>query len=204
LSISPDYMVAVIQKGKQSICIYGSEGQLKYKFDVPQGYSIESLLFYPCCSPKYVFYILATKHGCYPYLLKWEPDCADLEIDPCHFLICENRPRPEPACACNDIIESIALIETALSHILNAEGEKLQKVIAKTDDIDKILCVNKAVNKMVTDVTHLEIVLHDKLSTITSICPSCEDCCEPIDCLPICLDCCNPEDCFSCCEDPTP
>ena len=32
--------------------------------------------------------------------------------------------------AVTDLIESIALEETALSHILNAEGEKMQKVIA--------------------------------------------------------------------------
>ena len=32
--------------------------------------------------------------------------------------------------AVTDLLESIALDETALSHILNAEGEKLQRVIA--------------------------------------------------------------------------
>lgn len=32
--------------------------------------------------------------------------------------------------AITDLLESIALEETAMSHILNAEGEKLQKAIA--------------------------------------------------------------------------
>ena len=32
--------------------------------------------------------------------------------------------------AVTDIIESVALQETALSHILNAEGEKIQKMVA--------------------------------------------------------------------------
>ena len=33
--------------------------------------------------------------------------------------------------AVTDLLESIALEETALSHILNAEGEKIQKVLAQ-------------------------------------------------------------------------
>lgn len=32
--------------------------------------------------------------------------------------------------AITDLIESVALEETALSHILNAEGEKIQKMVA--------------------------------------------------------------------------
>ena len=32
--------------------------------------------------------------------------------------------------AITDLIQSVALEETALSHILNAEGEKIQKVVA--------------------------------------------------------------------------
>ena len=35
--------------------------------------------------------------------------------------------------AVTDLLESIALEETALSHILNAEGEKIQKVLAQLD-----------------------------------------------------------------------
>lgn len=35
--------------------------------------------------------------------------------------------------AITDIIESVALEETALSHILNAEGEKIQKMVAMDD-----------------------------------------------------------------------
>lgn len=43
--------------------------------------------------------------------------------------------------AITDIIESIALQETALSHILNAEGEKMQAVIAM-EDISAADCMN--------------------------------------------------------------
>ncbi len=67
--------------------------------------------------------------------------------------------------AITDLIESIALEETALSHILNAEGEKLQAVInAETPPtIDELLAINKSVECMVKAITQLEMVLKSKL-----------------------------------------
>ncbi|MEF9961872.1 MAG: hypothetical protein RR863_03060 [Erysipelotrichaceae bacterium] len=64
---------------------------------------------------------------------------------------------------CNDIMESIALIEAALSHILNAEGEKIQKVVALASDPCELLAVNKSVTKLIKNVTFLELVLYQKL-----------------------------------------
>lgn len=61
-------------------------------------------------------------------------------------------------------------MQTGLSHIINAEGEKIQKVIGTTQNIDKLLCVNKSVNETVINVTHLEMVLHSKLATIQEFC----------------------------------
>ncbi len=62
--------------------------------------------------------------------------------------------------AITDLIESIALEETALSHILNAEGEKLQKVLAMEDvSLNQILDVNETVMNMVTTVNELEHTL---------------------------------------------
>ena len=64
-----------------------------------------------------------------------------------------------------DIVESVALEQTALSHILNAEGEKIQKVVAM-DHIttEELLAVNKSVESMVNSIAKLETILHDKLS----------------------------------------
>lgn len=68
--------------------------------------------------------------------------------------------------AITDLIESIALEETALSHILNAEGEKLQKVLAMEDvSLNQILDVNETVMNMVTTVNELEHTLRDKLES---------------------------------------
>lgn len=67
--------------------------------------------------------------------------------------------------AITDIIESVALEETALSHILNAEGEKLQAVIALVNvDAETLLKTNKSVKAMVDSITRLEVVLQSKLS----------------------------------------
>lgn len=63
-----------------------------------------------------------------------------------------------------DIIQSVALEETALSHILNAEGEKIQKVVAMEDVTPEVLlATNKSVESMVNAVSKLEMILKDKI-----------------------------------------
>lgn len=66
--------------------------------------------------------------------------------------------------AITDIISSVALQQTALSHILNAEGEKIQKIVADGTTADEILAVNKSVNSMVDSVARLEMLLQSKLA----------------------------------------
>lgn len=66
--------------------------------------------------------------------------------------------------AITDLFESVALQQTALSHILNAEGEKLQKILAFEDlRADTILKANQSVESMVDAVSSLETVLKQKL-----------------------------------------
>lgn len=62
-----------------------------------------------------------------------------------------------------DIIESIALEETALSHILNAEGEKIQKILESKNE-NEIIKVNESVQSTINSITRLEMILHDKLA----------------------------------------
>lgn len=64
-----------------------------------------------------------------------------------------------------DIIESVALQETGLSHILNAEGEKIQAFVGMSGvTADQLLAVNASVKETVTAITQLEIVLQGKLN----------------------------------------
>ncbi|MEG1390334.1 MAG: leucine-rich repeat domain-containing protein [Angelakisella sp.] len=65
--------------------------------------------------------------------------------------------------AISDLIESVALQQTALSHILNAEGEKIQRAVALQLPIEDMLKVNKSVKDMANAITQLEMVLQGKL-----------------------------------------
>ncbi|MEM1483323.1 hypothetical protein V6615_00435 [Oscillospiraceae bacterium PP1C4] len=86
------------------------------------------------------------------------------------------RPSTTTRCqAITDIIESVALEQTALSHILNAEGEKIQKVVAIVSATpDQLLAVNKSVKSMVNAITRLEMVLQSKLEMFEDcLCTTC-------------------------------
>lgn len=72
------------------------------------------------------------------------------------------------------IIESIALIEAALSHILNAEGEKIQKAVLMADDTSELLKVNDSVNQVIRNITFLEYILYNKLE-LSKQCESSSD-----------------------------
>lgn len=66
--------------------------------------------------------------------------------------------------AISDLIESVALQETGLSHILNAEGEKIQAIVALPEVTpDQLLAVNASVQNTINAVSRLEIILHSKL-----------------------------------------
>lgn len=84
-------------------------------------------------------------------------------------------PDIDKCCAAASLLQSIALEETAISHILNAEGEKLQKVIAMEECSKKdLIKVNKSVEDMVDKITSLEIVLKSKLDLVKPILDKCD------------------------------
>lgn len=66
--------------------------------------------------------------------------------------------------AISDLIESIALEETGLSHILNAEGEKIQAIVALENATpEQLLAVNTSVQNTINAISRLEMILHSKL-----------------------------------------
>lgn len=82
--------------------------------------------------------------------------------------------------AVTDIITSVALEQAALSHILNAEGEKIQKVVASATSTDEMLAVNKSVRSMVNSVARLEMILQGKLELFEDcLCNKCKTKVEP-------------------------
>lgn len=64
--------------------------------------------------------------------------------------------------AISDIIESVALEQTGLSHIINAEGEKIQAAVAG-GTITQMMEVNSSVQSMLNSIMRLEVVLQSKL-----------------------------------------
>ncbi len=73
--------------------------------------------------------------------------------------VVEETPRMQ---AMTDLLASIALEETALSHILNAEGEKIQKALALGLSSAELIKINQSVEDMTEEITNLEWVLEQK------------------------------------------
>lgn len=76
--------------------------------------------------------------------------------------------------AVTDVISSVALEQTALSHILNAEGEKIQKIVETATTAEEMLAVNRSVNGMVDSIARLEMLLQNKLNLFSDC--LCEEC----------------------------
>jgi len=71
--------------------------------------------------------------------------------------------------AITDLIQSVALQEAALAHIMNAEGEKMQAIIGKSDvTSEELLTLNKSVESMINSITRLEMMLQAKLELFSA------------------------------------
>lgn len=72
--------------------------------------------------------------------------------------------------AVGNIIESVAMEEKSLAHILNAESEKLQAVINKPDvTADELLAVNKSIKTAIVTIIGLEGTLKQKIELFADI-----------------------------------
>ena len=89
-------------------------------------------------------------------------NCIDTTRCPCPCL-----PKVTLEQAVVDLVESIALQENALSHILCAESRKMDAAM-KLDGLDlcKLLEVNDSATNMVHAVANLELVLELSMSII--------------------------------------
>ena len=75
------------------------------------------------------------------------------------------------------IIASIAMEELALSHIINAEGEKLQYILGTLPGTkpcacpQDVLAVNKSVASLLDVVAQNQMLLKNKLEKVLEACP---------------------------------
>ena len=84
-------------------------------------------------------------------------------------LECPALPRVTLDQAVIDLLESIALQESALSHILCAESQKMKTAMGMEElDLCKLLEVNDSATNMVHAVANLEMMLKDKLEFISN------------------------------------
>ena len=83
-----------------------------------------------------------------------------------------------PCQAITDLLESIALQEAGLAHIINAEGEKIQAALAIDGvSIADLITVNQSVSDTLTKVIKLEMMLEFKLEEVNKLsCPNCPPC----------------------------
>lgn len=80
--------------------------------------------------------------------------------------------------AVTDLLESIALQEASLAHIINAEGEKIQKAFSLENvSIADLAAINRSVSDVLTKVIKMEMMLEFKLKEINRLnCPACSPC----------------------------
>ena len=89
--------------------------------------------------------------------------------------VCSSGPRQQ---AITDLFLSIALEQTALSRILHAEGDKIQKAIQMNSSAQELISINCSVNEMVKAISTLEMILKGKIELFTCggcICGCCND-----------------------------
>ena len=91
-------------------------------------------------------------------------NCIDTTRCPCPCL-----PKVTLEQAVIDLVESIALQESALSHILCAETQKMKAALSMEElDLCKLLEVNDSATNMVHAVANLELILKEKLEFIAN------------------------------------
>ena len=82
----------------------------------------------------------------------------------------------------NLLLSSIALEEISLSHILNAEGEKLQHFLKKNPcKIEDFLEINDSIHKTLQSIIKSQMLLVLKLEEVVELAEQ-SDCCMYDDC----------------------
>ena len=92
-----------------------------------------------------------------------------MSAETCTRSQCPEMPKVTLDQAVIDLMESIALQESPLSHILCAETQKMKAALSMEElDLCKLLEVNDSATNMVHAVANLELVLKEKLEFIAN------------------------------------
>ena len=76
--------------------------------------------------------------------------------------------------SCEALWESVTDAQRALSRLLNAEAEKLDRIVASTDNLDILMEADQSTIRALVDIAFLEQALYHDLEKIHDICCLCE------------------------------
>lgn len=182
LSISPFYMSAYLKNCLQYIGLYTNNNTELSLINTANQYTVDSMVFVPDAIASYV-YILCTKNGCYPYILKYSLSLND--IYSCNYNFTSqnlnnagmshlNAATPEAdniisTDALNnnsEMVKSLLSMQENLSNILKSQSTKIMNLLEYNASMDDILLVNKSVNDTIINILNAENIIHANLKLL--------------------------------------
>ena len=191
-----DYAYLCEKGSLQSVCFSKTDEKNIIKCFLDEKYiikDIESVIYEKdFCTFKYI-QVLALKNFKYHYIIKlkiidpyelssyiepFEDEIKETQQQKAHsncgcknYISCVKNNKDDCEKNLSNVVGSIALIEASLANILNAESEKIQNTLCKTEDVSDILKVNESVSKTIKNISHLEHMLYSKLELAKELYP---------------------------------
>ena len=162
--------IAYIKNNSSYISEISKSGNVVNTYFIDDDIIINSIM-----NVKHNMQLLITKYNKFNYLYIIDICCNKLYDKYCE-INCDEECKIDieicdrEKCNVNGIIKSIALIECSLAHILNAEGEKIQKSVRCCNNLCELLKVNDSVTNTIKQITCLEDILKDKLEIALKCC----------------------------------
>lgn len=175
----PPYILFYALRGCDAYFVLADrEGNILNEIKSKEGAAVTAMVLEPCT---YELHLLSNRRGCYPYMLRARLDvCITEKLCCCNRRLCLDCEKEPPVCSpdiCGEVLESIAQVEAAIAHILNAEGEKLQKAIELASKPCELLKINASVQRTILYTAQLEQQLVFKMEALQCLCDFCE--CPP-------------------------
>ena len=183
-SLSPGCILYAYGKNGYTFQVLKPNGKRHELCPITQGVQVLAMVIDVCCEDQtYTLRYIAIGDEFPLSLCELALNAQMLGYQPCkcNFQCCRDDCSCEKQVVhCHSVLASIAMEEAAIAHILNAEGEKIQKAVSISTDIDAMLCVNDSVNETIVNATALEQTLYAKLMAIMKLCMTCQNdtCCS--------------------------
>ncbi len=171
--LCPYLLCFSIAEGRQRLHLLSADGKRLRDCDICRDSLIESAVLIPTpdqpANPRLM--VLVSRRLCYASVwdctlpcASWDPPVA-AQCAPCSAVSCGRQP---PGSETNrpDVLDSVAMMQRAIARMLDAERDKLQKLLKTSDDPSVILEASRSVRSAIVRATHLENVVYDVLSCL--------------------------------------